>query len=428
MDICVIGAGYVGLATAVGFASIGNRVFLVGRSKDKTERINSGDPTIYEPGMGEGLRSTVAKKYIIATTELKQAISDSEASFICVGTPSGKDGSIDLSDMKRASQDIGLVLKGIKKYHVVVVKSTVVPETTEKVVIPALEKFSGKKAGKDFGICMTPEFLREGLAMEDFKNPDRIVIGEFDKRSGDVIERLYSGFKAKKLRTGLKTAEMIKYASNSLLATKISFSNEIGNICKILGIDTHEVMKGVGLDYRLGPHFLDSGCGFGGSCFPKDVSAIISKAEDIGYEPVLLKQVMDINSKQKTRLVEMLRKKTGSMKGKKIAVLGLAFKPDTDDIREAPAIDVIRELKKEDAEITGYDPKAIENMKSVFPDIRYAQSARQAISGADACLVLTEWDEFKRLTDADFDSMNTRVILTGRRVLDGIRGVEGICW
>ncbi len=428
MNICVIGTGYVGLTTAVGFTAVGNKVIIVGKNKKKIDKINKGVLIIYEPGMGKELEKCVKNKSLQATDNLEYAIKNSDIDFICVGTPSREDGSIDLSDVEKISQDIGKVLKSLNEYHVVVVKSTVVPQTTEEIVIPNLEKYSGKKAGKDFGVCMTPEFLREGVAMSDFMKPDRIVIGEYDKKSGDVLQNLYSGFDSPIMRTNLRDAEMIKYASNALLAAKISFANEIGNICKIIGIDSYEVMKGVGMDHRLGPHFLNSGCGFGGSCFPKDISAIIAKAKELDYEPILLESVMDVNKKQKVRLVDMLKKRVGNLKGKKIAILGLAFKADTDDIREAASIDIIKRLKSEGAIISAYDPKAIDNMKTLFPDIKYAKTAKDVLKGADACLVMTEWDEFKKLSENDFDFMKKRVILKGRKMLDDIKGSEGICW
>src|SRR3989338_8563949 len=266
------------------------------------------------------------------TLDIEYAVKNSEISFICVVTPPKDDGSMDTSFIKKSSEEIGKVLKG-KKYHLIVVKSTVLPGTTE-FVIKILEKTSGKKAGEDFGVCMNPEFLREGKALEDFFHPDRIVIGEFDKRSGDVLENLYKNYKCPILRTNLKTAEMIKYASNAFLATKVTFSNEIGNICKKLGIDTYDVMKGVGLDNRIGPKFLDAGLGFGGGWFPKDVSALGSQGKKLGCENKILDAVLDVNKKQRFKIVDLLEKRLGKLKDKKIAILGLAFKSDTDDIRD----------------------------------------------------------------------------------------------
>ncbi|UCC91721.1 MAG: UDP-glucose/GDP-mannose dehydrogenase family protein [Candidatus Aenigmatarchaeota archaeon] len=429
MRISIIGTGYVGLSTGVGFAVKGNEVVCVDINREKVDNINKGVSPIYEPLLDDYLKKVLKEKKFRATTDLKEAIEGTSISFISVGTPSREDGSIDLKYVEEVSKRIGEVLKD-KEYHVVVVKSTVVPETTEKVVIPNLEKSSGKRAGEDFGVCMNPEFLKEGKAMEDFLKPDRVVVGAIDNKSGDVIGRLYENFHAPVLRTDLKTAEMIKYASNALLATKISFSNEIGNICKKLGINVNEVMKGVGLDSRVTGKFLGSGCGYGGSCFTKDVDALIWKAKDLGYEPKLLQEVHDLNLRQKVKLVEQLEKKVGGLKGKTVCVLGLAFKPDSDDIREASSIPVISKLLEKGARVKAYDPEAGENMRKVFPDVEYAETAKDAIKDSDACLIVTEWKEFGNLSDRDFETMKNKVVIEGRKVLDRNRVSEfdGICW
>jgi len=430
MKISIIGTGYVGLTTGVGFAVKGNDVLCVDIDAAKVETINSGVSPIYEPLLDDYLKKVLKQKKFRATIDLSDAVNRSEASFISVGTPSGKDGKIDLRFIEEVSKQIGQVLKDKKDYHVVVVKSTVVPETTEKVVVENVESASCKKAGEDFGVCMNPEFLREGKAMEDFLTPDRIVIGSIDKRSGDVIEKLYSNFKASILRTDVKTAEMIKYASNAFLATKISFTNEIGNICKRLCIDVNEVMKGVGMDSRISPHFLNAGCGYGGSCFPKDVEALIWKAKETGYEPRLLDEVHELNNRQKVVLVDQLEKRIGKLKGKNICLLGLAFKPDSDDIREASSISIISKLIEKGAKVKAYDPKAMENMEKLFPNIQYVSNAKEALAGSDACLIVTEWDEFRKLEDKDFDAMRNRIIIEGRRILDKakVSKFDGICW
>ena len=429
MRISIIGTGYVGLSAGVGFAVKGNEVVCMDIDKKKVEQVNRGKSPIYEPLLDEYLKGVVKEGKLKATDNLHEAMRKSDIVFISVGTPSKKDGSINLKYIKEVSKEIGRSLAN-KGYRVIVVKSTVLPETTEKVVIPLLEKYSAKKAGKDFGVCMNPEFLREGRALEDFLKPDRIVIGAIDKRSGDVLEKVYENFQAPILRTDLKTAEMIKYASNSLLATKISFSNEIGNICKLLGIDVNEVMKGVGLDSRVSEKFLSAGCGYGGSCFPKDVDALINKAKEMGYEPRLLEEVHELNKRQKVRMVEQLEKKISELKGKTICVLGLAFKPDSDDIREASSIRIISKLLEKGAKVKAYDPKAVGNARRIFPDVEYAESTKEAIEGSDACLLLTEWEEFRDLTDGDFKTMKNKVILEGRRILDRnkVSNFEGICW
>lgn len=431
MNISIIGGtGYVGLCTGLGFAVKGHHVICVGRSKEKIEKLKLGESPIYEPLVEMRLKEVLDKKTFEPTTDMDYAIKNSDVVFISVGTPSKSDGSIDTSDIENVSSQIGNNMESRGSYFVVVVKSTVVPETTEKVVIPQIEKFSGKKAGEDFGVCMNPEFLREGKALGDFLNPDRIVIGELDKKSGDIIEQLYKSFDAHILRTSLKTAEMIKYVSNSFLATKISFANEAGNICKVLGIDAYEVMQGVGMDKRIGRHFLDSGVGWGGSCFPKDVAAIIAKARQIGYSPEILDAVTKTNDNQPLKIIEILQNKIPYLRGCKIAVLGLAFKADTDDVRDTKAAPIIEKLLQAGADIVAYDPKAMENFKVMFPKIKYANSPKEALNGADACLILTEWNEFRELRSRDFDLMKNRIIIEGRRVLDRkeVKDFEGICW
>jgi UDPglucose 6-dehydrogenase len=430
MDVSIIGTGYVGLSTGVGFAVRGNSVICVDIDRQKVEQINRGVSPIYEPLLEDCLKKVLKDGKFTATADLKGAISKTSVSFISVGTPSRGDGSIDLKYISDVSKQIGEVLKRKGAYHVVVVKSTVVPGTTEDVVLKNIEKASGKRAGRDFGVCVNPEFLREGKALEDFLKPDRLVIGETDRKAGDVIEKLYRNFSAPVFRTNVRTAEMIKYASNAFLATKISYVNEMGNICKRLGIDVNEVMKGVGMDSRISPHFLNAGCGYGGSCFPKDVEALIHRAKELGYEPQLLEEVQELNRRQKARLVEQLEQKIGSVKNKTICVLGLAFKPDSDDIREASSIAIISKLLEKGARVKAYDPQASGHMRKLFPKIEYAKSAKDALSGSDACLVVTEWGEFKKLTDDDFRKMKNRVILEGRRILDRnrVKAFEGICW
>ncbi len=427
MNISVIGTGYVGTVSAACFAELGHNVICVDIDKAKIDQINAGIPPIYEEGLSELLKKHAGKR-LKATSDYDFVVMNSEVSFICVGTPTDADGNIDLSIVKAASQSLGESLKKKKEYHVVVVKSTVVPETTEKVVLPIIEKRSGKHPD-EFGIAMNPEFLREGKAVHDFMHPDKIVVGALDKKTGDTVASLYKGIKCEITRTNPRTAEMIKYVNNAFLATKISFSNEVGNICKQLGIDTYEVMSAVGKDFRIGPHFLNSGAGFGGSCFPKDVKALIGKAREIGYEPVLLSSVIKVNERQPRRMVELLKNRIGSLKGKKIAVLGLAFKNDTDDIRESRSIPVIRELLDNGAIVSAYDPMANGNMKKLFNKIQYHTEAMDALRGAEACLVMTEWNEFKSL-GKEFDVMKNKLIIDGRHMIMPIKNVEyiGLCW
>ena len=305
MKIAVVGTGYVGLTTALLFAELGHDVIAVDVDADKVEKINRGVCPIYEPGADELLAKHVGKN-LRASTEYE--IEDADVIFICVGTPSREDGSMDTQYLESAALEIG---KRMREGAIVVVKSTVVPGTTEGLVIPILERESRMRKG-EFGVAMNPEFLREGLAIYDTFHPDRIVIGELDERSGNVLEELYRPLNAPILRTKIKVAEMIKYTSNAFLAMKISFANEIANICERLGIDVYEVMKGVGMDHRISPHFLNAGAGFGGSCFPKDVKALISLAKRTGYEPKLLEDVLKINDYMPKHVVELAEKEHGS--------------------------------------------------------------------------------------------------------------------
>jgi UDPglucose 6-dehydrogenase len=298
-----------------------------------------------------------------------------------------------------------------------------VPETTQDIVKPILEKESKKKCGSDFGLCMNPEFLRQGSAFEDTLHADRVVIGEYDKKSGDTLENLYKDFYGKNtppiIRTTLSTAELIKYASNALLATKISFINIIANLCeKIPGADVKTVAQAMGLDKRIGPLFLNAGLGYGGSCFPKDVKALIAQAKNLGYHLTLLEEVENINKTQPLKAIQFCKELLGNLKGKHIAILGLAFKPDTDDMREARAIPIINQLIKEGAKVTAYDPVAIPTAKIIFKNkIQYANSTIECLKNADCCILVTEWDEFKKLTPEDFiKTMKQPILIDGRRI------------
>lgn len=422
MNICVVGTGYVGLVAGVCFAKKGNKVVCVDVDKEKVDKINNSIPPIFEAGLSQFLSEVRERGNFGATLDLKQAVLESDVTFIAVGTPQSEDGSVNLNYLNEAVKNIGTALRDKEGYHIIVIKSTVVPGTSDSL-IPILEKASGKKHGEAFGVCMNPEFLKEGFAIHDFLEPDRIVIGYSDKRAGDIISDLYKNFNAAIVRTSsLKAAEMIKYTSNSLLATKISFANEIGDICKKFGIDVYEVMKGVGLDHRLGPYFLNAGPGFGGSCFPKDIHALISIAEKDNFNPKLLKTVLEVNRNQPYRVVELAKKK--GLKNK-IAVLGLAFKPGTDDIRESPAITIVQELLKEGKQVIAYDPEAMENTKKVLPDISYANSAKEAIDSAEMVIIVTHWDEFR-----DDSLYKGKVVIDTRDIIKDKSGIdyEGLCW
>ena len=427
MNVSVIGSGYVGTVTAACFAELGHSVVCIDIDREKVDMINRGEPPIFEEGLDDLLAKYVGN-HLRATTDYDSAIANTDVSFICVGTPSDNEGNIDLSIVQGASRSLGAALAKKQAYHVVAVKSTVIPQTTDNVVIPEIEKVSGKKSGIDFGVVMNPEFLREGKAVYDFMHPDKIVVGAIDKRCDDAVSSLYQGLECEITHTDLKTAEMIKYTNNSLLATKISFANEIGNICKKLGINTYQVMEALGKDVRISPYFLNAGAGFGGSCFPKDVKALIGKAKDLGYGPRLLQSVIEVNDDQPYRMIDILESTLGELKGRKIAVLGLAFKNDTDDIRESRSIPVIGALLEKGAVVSSYDPMAADNMRMIYPDIEYCRSATQALEAADGCLVMTEWDEFKQLCP-EFKNMGRPLVIDGRNVIS-CHGIEyvGLCW
>ena len=415
MKVAVIGAGYVGLVTGACFAKLGNEVVVIDIDEKKLEAINNGVSPIYEEGLDELLRQLrleVSSDY--------GKVSASETVMLCLGTPSDENGTIVLDYMIEASKRIAEILRARSDYSVVTVKSTVPPGTTEEVVIPILET-SGKKAGKGFGVCMCPEFLREGKAIYDFMHPARVVIGEYDSRSGDVLERLYQDFKVPIMRTDLKTAEMIKLASNAFLATKISFINEIGNLCKRLGIDVYEVAKGMALDDRIGSQFLNAGVGFGGSCLPKDLIMLIAKAKETGYKPTILEGISNFNDAQALRMVELLKKHL-TLRGVTIGLLGLAFKPGTDDVRDSRAIKIVEALLDEGASVRAYDPLAADNFRRLFPQIEYA--SKEAVLNSDAILIVTEWAEFNRL------DYRGKIVIDGRRIDKAreARIYEGIGW
>ncbi len=414
--IGIMGLGYVGLIVAACLARMGNKVIAVDIDKKKIDEINRGHSPIFEPGIDE-----ILKQNKIRATLNPQEMVEAEIIFICVNTPSNAEGAISLENVTEAAGQIASVLKTKKDYCTIIVKSTVVPGTTQEVILPILER-SGKKAGKDFGLCMSPEFLREGRGLHDFMNPDRIVIGELDKKSGDVLRALYRGFQAPVLRVNLPTAEMIKYASNTFLATKLSFINEIGNICKKLDIDTYEVSQGMGFDERIGNKFLDAGIGFGGSCLPKDLKALIARARQLGYDPRLLEEVKQLNERQALKMLELLKKHL-PLRGKNIGLLGLSFKPGTDDVKDSIAIPIARALLHQGSIVKAYDPQAMPNFKNLFPQIKYTNS--KEILKCDAVLIITEWEEFNRL-----DYTRTKAVIDGRRVLKAKEALiyEGICW
>jgi len=421
MQISVIGAGYVGCVTGICLAEIGHNVFLVDLDPGKLETIDSGKCPIHEPG----LDNLLAKNHqrIQTTGDIQKAVCETELTLICVGTPQNEDGSTDLRFVKDAAVSIGKAIKSDNQYRTIIVKSTVLPGTTENIITPILEKESEKRAGKDFDIGTNPEFLKEGCAVEDFFHTDRIIIGAQNQKTKTLLDELYKPLNAPVFNTDIKTAEMIKYVSNAFLAAKISFSNEIGNMCKAAGIDTEEVFKGVGMDTRINPHFFRSGIGFGGSCFPKDVNALIHFAELRGIDPKILKATIATNDSQPLKMITLL-KKHRDIKGKKIGVLGLAFKPGTDDIRESRALPIVQQLIKEGAEVLVYDPLAMPAFSAIIPDIQYAFSAQDVVD-TGIVLIVTEWEEFE---DLDY---NGKLVIDGRRIRKAQKEAaiyEGLCW
>jgi len=419
-NISIIGTGYVGLITGAGLAKLGNKVICIDVSKEKVDKVNSKDPPIYEKGLKQLLEQIIPEK-LTATLDLKKAIQDTDVTFVCVGTPSKKQGEIDLTFVFDACKQVGEAIKDKDNYHVIVIKSTVIAGTTEEA-IKIIEQSSGKKFGEGFGMAMSPEFLKEGSALDDFFNPDRVVIGSTDSKSREIVADLYKDLTCPIIETPFKEAEMIKYASNAMLATRISFINEVGNVCKKLSIDTNIVAKGMGLDKRIGPQFLRSGIGFGGSCFPKDVAAVMCQATKLGVFPRLLKSVLDVNKEQPSRFLELVEHI--GIAGKKIALLGLTFKADTDDVRESPSIAIIKELLTEKAELFIYDPKGIPVVKEMFPHLNFTETGQEAIDKAEIILILTEWPEFSTLSYGD------KLVLDSKNIFDGNRpkNYQGICW
>ncbi len=420
IKITMIGMGYVGLVTGAAFAKHGFDTTCTTTTPSKAENLNSGITPFYEPGLDELVKEGVDRGLFHGSTDNIACVKDSDISFICVGTPSLPDGSIDLDHIEKAAADIGTALKEMDNYHVVVAKSTIVPSTTDSLILPILEKNSQKKVGEDFGLCMNPEFLREGAALHDSLHPDRIVVGGYDQRSIDFLMKVYEGFDCPKFKTDLRTAEMVKYGANCLLATKITFANEFANICEFFGVDVYEMMKGVGMDFRINPAFLNAGAGYGGSCFPKDVNAINAASISKGYKPRILQAVLDVNETQPLRVVELAEKKAQGLKNKRVALLGLSFKPDTDDVRYTRALPIAETLIEKGASVVAYDPKAIENFKKLTDKpITYVSTAKEALKDADVCIIQSDWAEFKKLTARDFkDLMKKPILIDGRRSFD----------
>ncbi len=421
MRASLVGTGYVGIVTGACFAHVGHDVIMVDTVREKVDAVNSGKSPIYEAGLEAMIGEEVRRGRLKGTTNLSEAVEFSDITFICVGTPALPDGSQNLSYVETVARQIGEAIGSKDSYHTVVVKSTVAPGTTLGLVKPVLEKASGMEAGDDFGLGMNPEFLKEGDAVRDFMEPDRVVYGTVGEKARNHLREIYAGFKSQKLETDCTTAEMIKYASNSMLATRVALIDEIGNICKELGIDVRDVASGAGMDRRIGPHFLHAGIGFGGSCFRKDVSALAWKGRELGVETKILSAVISQNDAQPLRLLKLLEAKR-KLKGSRIGVLGLSFKPGTDDIRDAPSLIVVKSLLQEGAAVVAYDPMAEENFSRVFPQIEYRKSASEVIRECDAVMILTEWQEF-----ADRTLYGDKPVYDGRGVTR-TSNYTGVCW
>ena len=420
--ICVVGTGYVGLVTGVCFADLGNELQCLDINAERIKALQSGVMPIYEPGLEEIVERNVKAKRLFFTTDYQTALEQADFAFIAVGTPSGVDGEADLQYVRAVAEKIAEVVDR----PIIVVNKSTVPVGTGDWVADIITRTRGEKA-VPFSVVSNPEFLREGSAISDFMQPDRVVLGSLDREAAQKVSALYAPLRAPVLITDLRTAEMIKYASNAFLATRISFINEIANICDELGADVREVADGMGLDKRIGRSFLDAGLGWGGSCFPKDVKALAHMAVLHNSQPQLLQAVMDINRNQRRRVVYKLRKVLGgSLADKKVGILGLSFKPNTDDMREAPSTEIIHMLLNENASVQAYDPQAMANAEKELPGITLCSDPYQVASGADALILTTEWNEFKQLDfNKIYQLMRTPVLVDGRNQWDSalLRGI-----
>ncbi len=411
MDIAVIGTGYVGLVVGTCLADLGNNVICVDIDRKKIAKLKKGICPIYEPELPKLIRKNAKAGRLKFTTNVEKAVKNSYVIYIAVGTPQAKNGRADLKYVKMAAKQIGKAMNGEK---IIVNKSTVPVGTAELVKSIIAKYYKGT-----FHVVSNPEFLREGSAVNDFLKPDRIVIGYESPKAKKVMQELYKPIKAKKFYTDLRSAELIKYASNAFLATKISFINEIAALCEKTGANVKDVATGIGLDKRINPHFLRAGCGWGGSCFPKDVSALIYMGKEHNVELKIPKAAKEVNKQAKLRPVRKLKEKLGSLNGKKIALLGLAFKPNTDDMREASSIVIANELKKAGATIAAYDPIAEENARKIMPWIKYCKDPYEALEGADATILVTEWPEFEKLNFKKVKKlMKKPIIIDGRNFLN----------
>ncbi|MBA2448018.1 MAG: UDP-glucose/GDP-mannose dehydrogenase family protein [Chloroflexi bacterium] len=409
--ISVVGTGYVGLVTGACFADLGNRVVCIDVDERKIAMLQAGEIPIYEPGLEELVERNVRSQRLSFTTSYAEGLTGTDFVFVAVNTPSGHAGEADMTYARSAARSIAEHLDG----PAIVVNKSTMPIGTGDWVVGVLSRYGRVRAP----VVSNPEFLREGSAIVDFNHPDRVVLGSDDRQAAERVAQLYASLKAPILVTDLRTAEMIKYASNAFLATKISFINEMASICERMGADVKEVARGMGLDARIGAAFLDAGVGYGGSCFPKDVQALVHMASLSGCHPQLLRAVIEINRDARRSVMLKLRAAVGDLDERVIGILGLAFKPNTDDLREAPALEIIRLLQQEGARVKAYDPAAMEKAQALLPDVSFCQDPYATASGADALVVVTEWNEFKHLDLRQIQQLMARPILVdGRNLYD----------
>lgn len=414
--VCIIGTGYVGLVSGTCLAEIGNKVVCVDKDRAKIDTLKKGDVPIYEPGIGPLIKKNVKAGRLSFSSNLREAVRFADVIFICVNTPPLPDGGADLSFVEACTREVAGYTRS---YKLLVEKSTVPVQTGERIK-KTLQQLNLTRGLLE--IASNPEFLREGTAVKDFLNPDRIVLGVQSKKAENILRGLYAKIKAPVLVTDINSAELIKHASNSFLALKISYINAIAQLCERVGADVQLVSLGMGLDKRIGRSFLYPGIGYGGSCFPKDVSAFIKIADQNGYDFQILRAAQAVNSVQRLSVVRKLENLLWTLKSKKVALLGLAFKPETDDLRNAPSIDIIQNLLDSGAEVSAYDPVATDKMKLLFPDIRYGRDPYDTVKGADAVLFVTEWDIFRTLDLKKLKrAMTGNVVVDGRNIFDPVQ-------
>ena len=419
MKIAIIGLGFVGLSLTSVLASKGFNVVGIDVDKEKCRSISNGVLPFFEPDLEKTLKKGLKNKLQIESDI--SVVQDCDLIFVTVGTPQNKTGAIDLTIIKKAMNSLGKSIRKSKKQHTILVKSTVVPGTMKDVILPILENNSKKKAGKDFGLISNPEFLQESTAIKDTEFPHAVVLGGYKTKFMKNMEKFFTKLHPKTpiIITNHQTAEMIKYANNSFLATKISFINQLSNICqKIPGANIDDIAKTIGLDPRIGKLFLNAGPGYGGSCLPKDMKALIKFAKNTGVKPTLLNAVEDVNAKQLEEIISIAKKKLGVLESKNITILGTSFKPDTDDIRDSIAIELIRKFLKIKVKVTVHDPRAIENTKNIFKNkINYAKSISDAILESQCVIIMTQWKQYEKLTNNDFKQMKKKLIIDCRRML-----------